>query len=116
MITPKEKGEIYSELSRVASLTPTLSLGFISFTSFRISMVPLKILVVMLKAWKKGLLRPKNSVLGWHNDLIQDGDMITDSSLHVIGQQHAPNLSEVLLGKLYTAHVSPDRRQHFLQS
>ena len=53
MTSPKEKGEMFSMFSSVASLAPTLSPVLISCTSLRISMVPLEILVVMPKAWKK---------------------------------------------------------------
>merc|ERR1712168_423255 len=44
---------MFNMLRRVASLAPTRSPGFNSFTSFRISIVPLEILVGMLRAWKK---------------------------------------------------------------
>merc|ERR1719431_394784 len=44
---------MFNMLSSVASLAPTRSPGFNSFTSFRISIVPLEILVGMLRAWKK---------------------------------------------------------------
>ena len=53
MTSPKEKGEIFSMFSSMVSLEPTLSPVLISCTSLRISMVPLEILVVMPKAWKK---------------------------------------------------------------
>jgi hypothetical protein len=44
---------MFSIFSSVASLPPTLSLVFFSCISLRISVVPLEVLVVMPKAWKK---------------------------------------------------------------
>merc|ERR1711976_338874 len=50
-------------LRRVASEAPTLSPALINFTSFKISMVPLEILVGMDRAWKKEVFSGPRPVL-----------------------------------------------------
>lgn len=47
-------------------------------------MVPLEILVVVPKAWKKEVIRPQTSVLSWHSYLTWGEGT---SSWHLIGQQ-----------------------------
>ncbi|MEJ1285592.1 hypothetical protein NN561_016588 [Cricetulus griseus] len=110
MISPKEKGEI--DVERVQQCGFTGSVFVSSFVSsctlLRISMVPLEILVVMPKAWKK-------EVFCRHSDLTWGDGTSTGSSRHLIGQQDVPNLSEVLLGE-HKAHIAPDAGQQLLQS
>lgn len=62
MISPKEKNQVLSMLSSVSSLALTVSPAFISYTSLRISMVPLEIFLVMSE-------RGPLSVQGGHSDL-----------------------------------------------
>ena len=74
MTSTKEEGEMFGVFSSVALLAPTLSPVLISCTSLRISMVPLEILVVIPKAWKKEVFSGPRPVF-WAGTVTSHGAM-----------------------------------------
>lgn len=69
MISPNKR-EMFTMFSSVASPTSMLSPDFISWTSLRTSVVPLEILLVMTKVWKKEVFSGSTPVF-WHSNLTQ---------------------------------------------